>query len=241
MSGLSPAPAEKKNVAILISGRGSNMVALLDAMAAPDFPARPALVLSNVGDAPGLGLADARNVPTAVVDHRAYPDRERFEIEVHARLLSAHVDVVCLAGFMRVLTPWLVRKWEGRMLNIHPALLPAFPGLNTHQRALEAGVTIHGCTVHYVTAELDAGPAIGQAAVPVLAEDDADSLAARVLAQEHQLFPACLARVADGRTRWAQAQAQVQGERLALFPDVHGVERSDAAPTITPALESGTP
>lgn len=215
MSASTPHGVPPKRVAILISGRGSNMTALLDAMDAPGFPAAPALVVSNRGAAPGLGLAEARGVPTGVVDHRAYPDRERFEIEVHARLLSARADLVCLAGFMRVLTPWLVEKWRGRMLNIHPALLPAFPGLDTHARALEAGVAIHGCTVHFVTPELDAGPAIGQAAVPVLAADDPESLAERVLREEHRLYPVCLELVASGATRLEDGR--VLGPRVARW------------------------
>ncbi len=216
MGAADPTPA--KRVAIMISGRGSNMAALLDAMAAPGFPATPAVVISNIGTAPGLLLAERRGVPTGVVDHTAYPDRERFEIEIHARLLSARVDLVCLAGFMRVLTPWLVAKWAGRMLNIHPALLPAFPGLNTHQRALEAGVAVHGATVHFVTPELDAGPAVGQAVVPVTPDDDPDSLAERVLAQEHRLFPECLRLVASGATRWEDGR--VQGPRIARWAEL---------------------
>jgi len=179
-------------VAIFISGRGSNMVALLDAMADPSFPAEPALVLSNKGDAVGLNVAEQRGIATAVVDHTAYPDRETFEIEIHARLRNHNIDLVCLAGFMRVLTPWLVERWGGKMLNIHPSLLPSFPGLHTHQRALDAGCTLHGCSVHLVTAGVDEGPILGQAAIPVLPGDDADALSARVLGAEHQLYPTCL-------------------------------------------------
>lgn len=189
----------RARTAIFISGRGSNMVALLDAMADPDFPAEAVLVLANKADASGLAIAEARGIATAVVDHKAYPDRESFEIEIHARLLSAEIALVCLAGFMRVLTPWFVEKWEGRMLNIHPSLLPSFPGLHTHQRALDAGCTLHGCSVHLVTAGVDQGPILGQAAVPVLPGDDADALAARVLAVEHQLYPACVRAHLEGR------------------------------------------
>jgi phosphoribosylglycinamide formyltransferase-1 len=179
-------------VAIFISGRGSNMLALIDAMAQPGFPATPALVLSDTGDAAGLAAAEARGVPTAVVDRKAYPDKESFEIEIHARLRSAQADLVCLAGFMRVLSPWLVEKWAGKILNIHPSLLPSFPGLDTHKRALEAGVKLAGCTVHVVTTKLDDGPVLGQAAVPVLPGDDEAALAARVLAAEHTLYAACV-------------------------------------------------
>lgn len=196
-------------VAILISGRGSNMLALLDAMADPGFPAEAVLVLADTPDAAGLAAAEARGVPTAVVDRKAYPDRRNFETEVHARLRSAQTDLVCLAGFMRVLSPWIVENWRDRMLNIHPSLLPSFPGLDTHARALEAGVKLHGCTVHLVTAELDAGPVLGQAAAPVLPGDDPESLAARVLGLEHQLYPACLKALVT--SDWPAADP---GERL---------------------------
>jgi formyltetrahydrofolate-dependent phosphoribosylglycinamide formyltransferase len=199
----------RARVAILISGRGSNMVSLLDAMAAGEVPAEPALVLSNTGDAPGLALAESRGVPTGVVDHKAYPDKQSFEIEIHARLLSAKAQLVCLAGFMRVLSPWLVGKWAGRMLNVHPSLLPSFPGLDTHARALAAGVKLHGCTVHHVSEKVDDGPIVGQAAVPVLPGDDEDALAARVLAAEHTLYPACLKAHIEGRADWAGAGAQL--------------------------------
>lgn len=183
-------------VGILISGRGSNMVALLDAMARSGSPARPALVLSNRPEAPGLALAAARGVPVAVVDHRAHPDRERFDAAVDAALRAAGVGLVACAGFMRVMTPVLVDAWAGRMLNIHPALLPMFRGLDTHARALAAGVAIHGCTVHEVTRELDAGRILGQAAVAVRPGDTADRLGARVLVQEHRLYPRVLAAFA---------------------------------------------
>lgn len=227
----------KPRVAILISGRGSNMRALLAAMAEPDFPAAPALVISNDGDAPGLADAFQAGVATGVVDHTAYPDRERFEIEIHARLLNHRVDFVCLAGFMRVLSPFLVSRWEGRMLNIHPALLPAFPGLHTHRRALEAGVTVHGATVHFVTADLDAGPAIGQAVIPVARDENEDSLAARVLIQEHKLFPACLALMASGRTRLQDGR--VLGPRLSWWAD--GGEDTPAAFHWSQFLSAETP
>ena len=181
--------------AILISGRGSNMSALLAAMAGPGFPARPVLVLSNRADAAGLGLTGG--VPTAVAPSRGRA-REAFEAELDAKLRGAGVELIALAGFMRVLTAGFVRGWQGRMINIHPSLLPAFPGLDTHARALAAGVRLHGCTVHWVSPDVDEGPIIAQSAVPVLPEDDAASLGARVLAREHALYPAALRLVAAG-------------------------------------------
>jgi formyltetrahydrofolate-dependent phosphoribosylglycinamide formyltransferase len=182
----------KARVAILISGRGSNMIALLDAMQADDFPARPVLVLSNDPGAAGLAAAAARGVPTAAVSHRAFKAKAEFEAALDAALAVAQVDIVCLAGFMRVLSPAFTERWEGRLLNIHPSLLPSFPGLDTHARALEAGVALHGCSVHLVSAEVDAGRILGQTAVPVLPGDGEATLAARVLVQEHRLYAACL-------------------------------------------------
>lgn len=173
------------------------MVALVDSMAG-DHPARPALVLSNVPGAGGLTKAEARGIATAMVDHRDFRDRESFEAEVDRRLREVDTDIVCLAGFMRILTPGFVAEWEGRMLNIHPSLLPKYPGLNTHARALEAGDREAGATVHEVTADLDAGPILGQARVPVLPGDTPDALAARVLPMEHRLYPAVLRRYASG-------------------------------------------
>ncbi|MEM9146828.1 MAG: phosphoribosylglycinamide formyltransferase [Pseudomonadota bacterium] len=178
-------------VAILISGRGSNMVSLVEGMAGSAH-ARPALVLSNRPDAGGLARAASLGVPTAVIDHRAHPDRTSFERALDARLVRAGADMIACAGFMRILTPYLTGKWEGRMLNIHPSLLPLFPGLDTHRRALEAGVAVHGCTVHEVTEALDGGPILGQAVVVVEPGDTEDSLAARVLEQEHRLYPPVL-------------------------------------------------
>lgn len=173
------------------------MVALVRDMTG-DHTARPGLVLSNVATAGGLEKAAGLGVETAVVDHRSFPDRETFESALTARLEKAHTDLVCLAGFMRILTPHFITRWQGRMLNIHPSLLPKYPGLHTHQRAIEAGDIQAGCTVHEVTADLDAGPILGQAAVPVLAHDTADTLAARVLVQEHRLYPSVLRRFALG-------------------------------------------
>ncbi|GAB1478254.1 phosphoribosylglycinamide formyltransferase [Paracoccaceae bacterium] len=187
-----------KRVALLISGGGSNMLALVRDMAG-DHPARPVLVLSDDAAAGGLARAAALGVPTAAVDHRPFGrDRAAFEAELLKPLLAAEPDIICLAGFMRILTPDFIGRFEGRMLNIHPSLLPKYPGLHTHQRALDAGDGEAGCTVHEVTAELDAGPLLGQARVPVLPGDSADTLAARVLVQEHRLYPAVLRRFAAG-------------------------------------------
>jgi len=187
-----------KRVAIFISGGGSNMVSLVDSMTG-DHPARPVLVLANSADAGGLEKARARGVATAVVDHRPFKgDREAFQEALQAELVKAAPDILCLAGFMRVLTASFVENWQGRMLNIHPSLLPKYRGLHTHARALEAGDSEHGCTVHEVTPELDDGPILGQATVPVLPGDTPDVLAARVLEQEHRLYPAVLRRFAEG-------------------------------------------
>lgn len=188
-----------KRVAILISGGGSNMVRLVESMTG-DHPARCALVLSNDPGATGLALAHEMRVANAAVDHRRFgKDRAAFEAELAEYLDAAEPDIICLAGFMRILTPDFVNRYAGRMLNIHPSLLPKYPGLHTHQRALDAGDSEAGVTVHEVTAELDAGPILGQARVPVLAGDTADSLAARVLKAEHRLYPAVLRRFAEGK------------------------------------------
>jgi phosphoribosylglycinamide formyltransferase 1 len=180
---------------ILISGRGSNMQALLEADLAVEF----ACVISNRPDAGGLEFAAARGVATAVVDHKAYADRDSFDAALAAEIDRHQPDLVILAGFMRVLTDAFVLRYQGRLINIHPALLPAFPGLHTHERALQTGVKLHGCTVHYVTPEVDVGPIIIQAAVPVLADDTPQTLAARVLRQEHRIFPQAVAWIAAGR------------------------------------------
>jgi phosphoribosylglycinamide formyltransferase 1 len=187
-----------KRVAILISGGGSNMLKLVEDMVG-DHPGRAVLVASNDPAALGLARAQALGVPVASVDHRGFgKDRAAFEAALLEPILAAEPDILCLAGFMRVLTPDFVRRFEGRMLNIHPSLLPKYPGLHTHQRALEAGDAEAGCTVHEVTAVLDDGPILGQARVPVLTGDTADSLSARVLVQEHRLYPAVLRRYAGG-------------------------------------------
>lgn len=187
-----------KRVAILISGGGSNMVALAKSMTG-DHPARPVLVLANDPKAGGLAKAQAMGIETSVVDHRDFHnDRNAFEGDLHARLEEVKPDIVCLAGFMRILTEEFIARYEGRMLNIHPSLLPNYKGLNTHQRALDAGDIEHGCTVHEVTAALDDGPILGQARMPVLAGDTAQSLAKRLLPLEHALYPAVLRRYAAG-------------------------------------------
>ncbi|MBS1017901.1 MAG: phosphoribosylglycinamide formyltransferase [Gluconobacter cerinus] len=184
---------QKTPIAVLISGRGSNMRALIEACERPDFPARIVLVLSNKPDAAGLEVARAAGLQTAAIDHKAFgKDREAHERKVDAAIRASGAQLVCLAGYMRVLTPYLVNAWDGRMLNIHPSLLPAFPGLHTHEAALAAGATEHGCTVHLVTAGVDEGPILGQARVPVLESDTPDALAARVLEQEHALYPSVL-------------------------------------------------
>ncbi|MDB5406313.1 MAG: phosphoribosylglycinamide formyltransferase [Rhodospirillales bacterium] len=201
----------RRKVGILISGRGSNMQALLDACAAPDYPAEIALVAANRADAAGLERARDAGIATQVVPHRDFPDRQSFEVALDAALRDADAELVCNAGFMRILTPWFVERWHDRQLNIHPSLLPAFPGLHTHERALAAGVRFTGCTVHFVRAEMDAGPIVAQAAVPVLAGDDADRLAARVLAAEHRIYPLALRLVAEGRARVADERVLIDG------------------------------
>jgi phosphoribosylglycinamide formyltransferase 1 len=190
----------RKRAAVMVSGRGANMTALIAAAKRADYPAEIALVLSNRPDAAALRRARDSGVTTAVVDHTIYgKDREAFEHAVQAELENQHIELVCLAGFMRLFTPWLVTQWTGRMLNIHPALLPAFRGLHTHERALAAGVKIHGATVHFVVPEVDSGPIIAQAAVPVLDDDTSQTLAGRVLAVELRLYPLALALVAGGK------------------------------------------
>lgn len=204
--------AARRRVAVLISGRGSNMAALLEAAADPAYPAEIALVLSNRADAAGLTHAAARGVPTAVVESRAFKgDRPGFEAAMEAEIARHGAEIIALAGFMRVLTEGFVTRWEGRMINVHPSLLPSFPGLDTHARALAAGVRLHGCTVHLVTAGVDEGPILAQAAVPVLPGDTEAALAARVLAQEHRLYPAALAWLAAGRVALRDGRAEVAG------------------------------
>ena len=191
----------KKRVAILISGGGSNMEALVRSMDA-SHPAEPVLVLANTPGAGGLAKAQALGIATACVDHRPFKgDRPAFEAALTVELERAAPDIICLAGFMRILAPEFIARWQGKMLNIHPSILPLFRGLHTHQRALEAGMAVHGCTVHEVTGELDGGPILGQAVIPVNAGDTEDDLAARLLVQEHRLYPAVLRRFAEGDRR----------------------------------------
>jgi phosphoribosylglycinamide formyltransferase-1 len=187
-----------RRIGVLISGRGSNMVSLIEAAKAPDYPAVVAVVVANRPEAAGLERARAAGIETVVIDHKAYSSREGFEQALDAALAERSLDLICLAGFMRVLTPWFVARWAGRVLNIHPSLLPLFRGTRTHERALAAGVLVHGCTVHFVVADLDAGPILAQAAVPVVPGDTAESLADRVLAQEHVLYPRGVRMVCSG-------------------------------------------
>jgi phosphoribosylglycinamide formyltransferase 1 len=191
----------RRRIAILISGRGSNMISLIEAACAPDYPAGVALVLSNRPGAGGLDQARAAGIEALAIDHAAYPTRETFEQAMDAALRDREIEFVCLAGFMRVLTPWFVERWAGQMINIHPSLLPLFRGTRTHRAALEEGVLVHGCSVHFVVPELDSGPIVAQAAVPVVPGDTEDSLAARVLVQEHLLYPQALRMICDGRAR----------------------------------------
>jgi len=194
-------PGAKKRVGVLISGRGSNMASLIDAAQRPDYPAEIAVVVSNRPGAGGLARAEAAGIRTAVVDHKLFPDRASFDAALGQAFDAAGADLICLAGFMRILTDGFVQGRLGRMLNIHPSLLPSFKGLHPHRQALDAGVRIHGCTVHFVVPELDSGPIIAQAAVAVLPEDTDDALGARVLAEEHRLYPLGLELVAGGQAR----------------------------------------
>ncbi|MCW2309179.1 phosphoribosylglycinamide formyltransferase [Rhodobium gokarnense] len=203
---------KRARVVVLISGRGSNMAALIEAAKDPAYPAEIVAVLSNRPNAAGLETAAAAGIATAVVDHKDFDGREAFEEKLSAAIESFDPDLVCLAGFMRLLTSGFAEKWRDRLINIHPSLLPSFKGLDTHVRALAAGVKLHGCSVHFVRPEMDAGPLIAQGAVPVLSGDTEETLAARVLAAEHELYPAALALVASGRTR-------VVGDRVIVEPE----------------------
>jgi len=194
------------------------MRSLIEAARAPDYPAEIVLVLSNRPEAEGLAYAKTQGIATAAVDHKIYATREDFEKSVQILLDLHRIELICLAGFMRLLTPGFVRAWAERMLNIHPALLPAYRGLHTHARALADGVKIHGCTVHFVVPEMDEGPIIAQAAVAVLDDDTPDSLAARVLAQEHVIYPAALAAVARGDVRVIGNRTRIEGASLPLSP-----------------------
>jgi len=199
----------RKRVAVLISGRGSNMTALIEAAKATDYPAEIVLVVSNRPDAPGLAHARMEAIATVVVDHTRFgDDREAFERALDAELTARRIDIVCLAGFMRLLTPWFVGRWSGRMLNIHPALLPQFKGLHTHRRALAAGVKRHGATVHFVVPEVDAGPIVTQDWVAVREGDSEATLAERVLEIEHRIYPSALRAVAEGRASLASGKRE---------------------------------
>jgi len=199
----------RKRVGVLISGRGSNMSSLIDACNKPDYPAVITLVISNNPYAQGLEIATKAGISSRAINHKTYPSREAFEADLDTALKEAEVDLICNAGFMRLLTNSFVEGWRDKQLNIHPSLLPAFKGLHTHERAIEAGVKLSGCTVHFVRTEMDAGPIIAQAAVPVLPDDTADDLAARVLEAEHKLYPHALRLVASD-------QIQVEGEKVVL-------------------------
>jgi phosphoribosylglycinamide formyltransferase 1 len=214
----------RKRIGVLISGRGSNLGALIAAAREPDYPAEIVLVVSNRPDAAGLSRAAEAGLATVVVDHTRFPDRRAFEDELDGTLRAADVEFLCLAGFMRVFTDSFVERWAGRMLNIHPSLLPAFRGTDTHRQALAAGVLIHGCTVHFVTPDLDAGPIVAQAAVRVLPGDTEETLAARVLAEEHRLYPFALRLVCEGK-------AWLEGGRVQYGVTWHQ-ERAFLAPPI---------
>lgn len=191
----------KKRTAILISGRGSNMRALAEAARAPDYPAGIVLVVSNRKDAAGIEWAKANGLTTSIIDQKAHPSRESFEVELQSALKTANVELIALAGFMRLMTPAFVEHWQDRMINIHPSLLPSFKGLHAHEQAIAAGVKISGCSVHFVRAEMDTGPIIAQAAVPVLPDDTPEALSTRILKAEHALYPMALKLVASGKAR----------------------------------------
>jgi phosphoribosylglycinamide formyltransferase-1 len=221
----------KLKVGVLISGRGSNLQALIDASRSADYPAEIVLVVSNVADAFGLSRAKAASIPTSVIDHKKYKTRESFDEAVDGRLREAGVGLICLAGFMRIFSDAFVRKWEGRLINIHPSLLPDFKGTHVHERVIAAGVKLSGCTVHYVTPELDSGPIIAQSKVPVLPGDTPDALAERVLEAEHKLYPEALKRVAvDEQLRFAIANRRLIGLKYSgsvrvVEPHDYGVQK----------------
>ena len=198
-------------VAVLISGRGTNLQALIDACAAPDFPAEIVRVVSDTGDAAGLARARRAKIEAVALDRRNYPDRERFEVELDRQLRDARAELVCLAGFMRLLTAGFVGRWTDRLINVHPSLLPAYRGLDTHARALADGVRLTGCTVHFVRPEMDRGPIVVQAAVPVHADDDAGRLAARVLEAEHLCYPLAVRLIAEGRVAVRDGRVRIDG------------------------------
>lgn len=201
----------KLKVGVLISGRGSNLAALIEAARAADYPAEITCVVSNKADAPGLGIAAAAGIPTTLVSHRDHPDRESFDRAVSTELERHGVGLVVLAGFMRIFSPWFPARWADRLINIHPSLLPAFKGVHVQRQALDAGVRVSGCTAHLVTPDLDSGPIIAQAAVPVLAGDTEESLSARILRQEHRLYPLVVRWFAEGRVNISGGKVTVQG------------------------------
>lgn len=216
----------RRRVAVLVSGRGSNLQALIDAAKDPAYPAEIVLVVSNRPKAYGLKRAEEAGIPALAIDHKAYADRAEFEADLHAALKSHGVELVCLAGFMRLLDPDFVSRWRDRLINIHPSLLPAFKGLHTHERVLEAGVRFTGATVHFVRPEMDDGPIIAQAVVPVRPDDSAEELALRVLAEEHKLYVAALALVANGR-------AKVR-DRLVAISGAQAPDQTLISPTVPP-------
>ena len=222
--GLEPEMTSRKRTAILISGRGSNMMSLVEAARSPVYPAEIVAVISNRPDAAGIQWAKAQGLATVALDHKAYKTRDAFEADLQKTLEKAHVELIALAGFMRLMTPGFVNAWQNRMINIHPSLLPSFKGLHTHEQALAAGVKVAGCTVHFVRPEMDVGPIIAQAAVPVLPGDTADTLGARVLAAEHKLYPNALRLVASGL-------AVVNGEKVTISQDVN-----ETSPLFSPNL-----
>jgi phosphoribosylglycinamide formyltransferase-1 len=195
-------------IAVLISGRGSNLQALIDAARENGYPAEIALVISNVESAEGLERARDAGVPAKIIPHKTFASREDFDAAIDAALREADISLVCEAGFMRIHSEWFVKRWEGKLLNIHPSLLPVFPGIRVHRQALDAGVKVSGCTVHFIVHALDSGPIVAQAAVPVLPDDTPESLAARVLIEEHKLYPAALKLVASGTVRLEDGRAR---------------------------------
>ena len=209
---------KRTRLGVLISGSGSNLQSLIDACAAPDYPAEIKLVLSNKADAFGLERAAKAGIDSTAVAQKSFPDRESFERALTEKLEAANIELVILAGFMRILTPYFVEHWRDRLVNIHPSLLPSFKGTDTHAQALAAGVKLHGCSVHYVRPGLDDGPIIGQAAVPVLPGDDPKSLAARVLTAEHKLYPACVRAICEGRVKLVDEICQISGSDDASTP-----------------------
>jgi len=213
----------KLKVGVLISGRGSNMASLVRSAWEDDYPAEIACVISNVASAPGVKIARDAGIATAVIAHGDYPDRETFDRAVTAELEKHHVRLVALAGFMRIQSPWFSQHWRNRVINVHPSLLPLFPGLRAHQQAIDAGTRITGCTVHFVTPDVDAGPIIAQAAVPVMAGDTAERLEARILRQEHRLYPLVLRWFGEGRIGLVDGRVEVKwvpaGATLLFSPE----------------------